>query len=152
MPAYPTCCPLVRFPHICQTSKTRMCARLEIRTGRRSASEMQSCWLDNPTSPRAQWAHAFSIRRRAEFRRNSRRASPVNPHIASKMLRATGHARMVSARARRARRALVRVIGNGRIALTRALRARRARPPEVAEKVAEKVAYLAASQPRAQRA
>ena len=33
---------------------TRMCARLEIRTGRlafrkgaRSASEMQSCWLDN---------------------------------------------------------------------------------------------------------
>ena len=36
----------------CQTSKTRMCARLEIRTGRLavrakcSASEMQSCWLD----------------------------------------------------------------------------------------------------------
>ena len=37
-------------------------------------------------------------------------------------------------------------------ALTRALRARRARPPEVAEEVAEKVAYLAALQPRAQRA
>ena len=33
------------------------------------------------------------------------------------------------------------------LALTRALRARRARPPEVAEK-----AYLAALQPRAQRA
>ena len=40
----------------CQTSKTRVRARLEIRTGRlahtasrqgaRSASEMQSCWLD----------------------------------------------------------------------------------------------------------
>ena len=29
----------------CQTSKTRMCARLEIRTGR-LAHEMQSCWLD----------------------------------------------------------------------------------------------------------
>ena len=53
----------------CQTSKTRMCARLEIRTGRLgracSASEMQSCWLDLTTSyctPRAPSRDFKSIR------------------------------------------------------------------------------------------
>ena len=41
-----------------------------------------------------------------------------------------------------------RALRHTRVALTRALRARRARPPEVPEKAP----YLAAKQPRAQRA
>ena len=59
------------IPNPCQTSKTRVRAQLDIRTerlahthvvsrqGARSASEMQSCWLDKP-DPRAARSLRFS--------------------------------------------------------------------------------------------
>ena len=57
-----------RVSLVCQTSKTRVRARLDIRTerlahtshqGARSASEMQSCWLDNSlVSPSQVFTHA----------------------------------------------------------------------------------------------
>ena len=58
-----------------QTSKTRMCARLEIRTGRLavrakcSASEMQSCWLDKARA-------CFTLRPKYMFHVSAKRGRP----------------------------------------------------------------------------